>query len=120
MCRDPREHGENRRKTDKSLCVLRVLSGELCIFLVPWCLCVLVVKTRLEGAMNPVELRVLALYQRLWRENRLLLGLLRDGCALAQAERILAESGSRLAPFGLCPNAPAGRASRQGARRIVV
>ena len=63
--------------------------------------------------MNPVELRLLALYQRLWRENQLLLGLLRGGCALAQVERILADSAPRR-------SAPALRAGRQDVRRIVV
>ena len=41
--------------------------------------------------MNLVELRVLALYERLWRENRLLLGLMRAGLTLAEAEVWLAK-----------------------------
>ena len=62
-----------------------------------------------------LELRVLSLYQRLWRENRLLLSLLRGGYTLAEAERILAESAPRDAP-----PAPVGRVARQGGRRVVI
>ena len=39
--------------------------------------------------MSLSELRVLALYERLWRENRLLLALLRAGYSLAEAEGAL-------------------------------
>ena len=39
--------------------------------------------------MTLCERRILALYQRLWRENRLLLELLRGGYTLAEAEKAL-------------------------------
>jgi len=74
--------------------------------------------------MSLVDLRVLALYERLLRENRLLLALLRAGYTLAEAEEALRYGpqlpGPLLPAFGRRGMKGVEGYPHQGVRRIVV
>lgn len=50
--------------------------------------------------MRQIEARLLALWERLTRENRRLLALLRAGHSLVEAEEVLEEEGASDEPEG--------------------